>query len=70
MLWVSALQLTIAGMSVVFVFLIVLVYAINLLGLIVPQLFPEPAAVPPPEEAEDTGSLIAAIVTALTSVKH
>jgi oxaloacetate decarboxylase gamma subunit len=64
-MWFSALQLTIIGMGVVFVFLAFLVIAVNFLGVVTLRFFPEKPAVP--EQPEINDNLIAAIIAAVAS---
>jgi sodium pump decarboxylase gamma subunit len=65
-MWFSAAQLTVVGMSVTFIFLLIMVWAINLLGAAAARFFPEPAALSGGgEEAE----IVAAIAAAVTSLQ-
>ncbi len=62
----SSLQLTIAGMSVVFGFLIVMVLTINLMSFLVLKYFPEKeSSTSSDTKLEDSEAIIAAIVAAV-----
>ena len=67
-MWSNALQLTIVGMSVVFVFLYFLTCSINLLSAITLKFFSETQTLPSlPGQVND--ELVAAIIAAIVSKK-
>lgn len=63
-MWISGLQLTLAGITVVFLFLIILVLAIETMSKIVLTYFPEKTIVEKSATLEET-AIIAAIVAAV-----
>ena len=65
-MWLSAVQLTIVGMATTFIFLILMVWLIQLLGLIINKYFPEKSL---EEDSIDEDILIAVIAAAVTSNK-
>lgn len=66
----SSLQLTIAGMAVVFGFLIVMVLTISLMSKIVLKYFPEKAEPVAEKSAGEDTALVAAIVAAVKNIKR
>lgn len=66
----SSLQLTIAGMSVVFGFLITMVLTINLMSFVVLKYFPEKTESVPEETITENTVLVAAIVAAVKNINR
>ena len=65
----SALQLTLVGMSVVFVFLIIMVFSIQLMSCFVKRFLPEKVKAAEASLAVEDNTMIAAIVAAVKNRK-
>jgi oxaloacetate decarboxylase gamma subunit len=63
----SGIELMIAGMAIVFLFLVMLVYAINLMSFLVQRFFPELPKLP---VHVSTGGVDKNVVAAITAAVH
>ncbi|MDR2430648.1 MAG: OadG family protein [Candidatus Margulisbacteria bacterium] len=64
-MWFSAVRLTVVGMGVTFIFLLIMVWAISLLGAVAARFFTEPAVLSGGGEETEIVAAIAAAVTSL-----
>lgn len=66
----SGIELMLIGMGIVFLFLAMLVVAINIMSSLVQRFFPEPAATPMPVVSNISKSMVAAISVAVHQYRN